>query len=591
MTKIKQRNFMKKYLFSNFAVTMLMALFAFSTLSSCSEEVLEEKQESQDVNLDIPENVTVFSTAVDEATRTSLDLDAYFYWTDYDKIWVDVDNNSSFTTGSSNMEMSGDKRLARFFFSGVSMEANSYNLTYTGVNSTSGTSVTIPQDQSQTAPNDATHVGRNGDCATAVATKNAKGQYTFTLSHKAHYLILQPYQDPVINTKTWKVKKIEIISLDDETLGGTFAFDMDGLDVEHASSPSTTITIDNIGGAAGVALNKVKASDNPAWYAVIAPATDGYHNLRIKYTIDPDAYINFDGNGEPTKGDMVIVKDLTINSAANKVTKIAHKMTLMTFPTNVFYMWDATAPYCSSSFKLMHYGQTVDVIPTSGDPNYTPFTENAPAGGRAAANSPCSGLPNVNAASWYVYAGDPRWETEYPWHYDGDTGFDYIYTLGAWIKKWDVIVSENSEHLAGKSFTDCDVSFIGNHVTVYRKNAETGEMEIAGYRDYDGTDYRKNAFPGKMYNQGHFQSRAPSYQFNGRPKDTSNYFFLPANDCINGSGKLLTTGSIHGCYWLSSAVPGKTIATLLEMKNFNIRITNDNGNPQSGRPALAGWWQ
>ncbi|MBQ4484547.1 MAG: hypothetical protein II934_06075 [Prevotella sp.] len=580
--KNKQRNLMKKLLFSNVAVTMLMAFTVSFTLSSCSEEIVEDKQENQETqeeNLDFPKDVTVFTTGGDETTRTSLDLNAYFYWTANDKIWVDVAKDGSYATSSDDMEMSSDKRLAKFIFAGETMNEPTYELTYTGINSTSGTKVTIPQDQSQDGPNDATSIGRNGDCATATATQNAKGQYEFTLQHKAHYLIFQPYQDPVINTKTWKVKKIEVISLDDEVLCGTYDFNKTGLIASSVQSPNTTITIDNIGGTAGVALKKGKASDNPVWYAVIAPATDGNHKLRIKYTIDPDAYINFNGSGTPTKGDIVIVKDLTINSAANKVTKIAHKMTLMTVPTNVFYMWDATAPYCSSSFKLMHYGQTVDVIPTSGDTNYTPFTTSAPSKGRAAANSPCSGLPNVNAATWYAYAGDPRWETEYPWHYDGDTGFDYIYTLGTWIKKWDVIVAENSV-LTGKTFTDCDVSFTGTNIPVYDSSGT-----ITEYRDYDGTDYRSETFPDIEW----FRSRNPNYKNNGRPNDTSDYFFLPANDCINVNGTLLT--NIHGCYWLSSAVPGVTIPHLLEMKNFNIWIRQDNGNPRNGRPAPTDWWK
>ena len=599
---------MKKYLFSNFAVTMLMALFAFSTLSSCSEEVLEEKQESQDVNLDIPENVTVFSTAVDEATRTSLDLDAYFYWTDYDKIWVDVDNNSSFTTGSSNMEMSGDKRLARFFFSGVSMEANSYNLTYTGVNSTSGTSVTIPQDQSQTAPNDATHVGRNGDCATAVATKNAKGQYTFTLSHKAHYLIFQPYQDPVINTKTWKLKKIEIISLDDETLGGTFdfattgEFATTGLIASTVESPSTTITI-NIGGADGVALNKGKASDNPAWYAVIAPATDEKHNLRIKYTIDPDAEVNYI-NGASQDENIVIVKDLIINSAPNRVTKIAHKMTVESFSTSVFYMWDATAPYWQDiSNPPTYYGANKPSTDFPSGNRHTSITTNAPASGRAAANSPCSGLPNVNALTWYAMAGDARWETEYPWVFDND--YNHIYTLGTWFKKWDVIVSENSV-LAGKSITNCHKSFIGT-VRIYTSSTDTEGV----LREYDGTDYRSTEFPSNTW----FQPRFPSYKINGRPKDTSNYFFLPANGHIERPKIsnvpqnyiiLSESGGIHGCYWSSSAVPGKDLAYIIETKNFSLQVRNDNASVfrakvkpggdeyylnYHGRPAPTDWWK
>lgn len=593
---------MKKLLFSNVAVTMLMAFTASFTLSSCSEEIVEDQQENQETqeeNLDFPKDVTVFTTGGDETTRTSIGLDAKFYWTNYDKIWVDVDGNGSFGVGSDDMEMSDDQRLARFFFTSsgstaikdkekaiLALNANAevkFNLTYTGIDATSGTKVTIPQDQSQ-APNLPAKIGENGDCATAVATRNAKGQYEFTLQHKAHYLIFQPYTE-IPDDKTWKLKSIEIIDLDDKPLCGTYDFGMDGL--TNVQSPNSTITISTIDSDPnGVELLEKAASDKPTWYAVIAPATDEKRNLRIKYTIYPDAEVNY-YNGASQNTDIVIVKDLPKDYASvpNKVTKIAHKMTLMNVPTNLFYMWDAKTHYWKDESNPPHYyGASATGYPTTGD-SYTPLTANVPATGQAAANAPCKDLPNVNAATWYAYAGDPRWETEYPWCFDND--YNYIYTKGTWFKKWDVIVSENSV-LTGKTFTDCDVSFIGNHVTVYKKNAETGEAEIVGYRDYDGTDYRSNVFPGPQYEQQHFQNRSPSYRFNGRPNDITDYFFLPANGHLN-NGQLLNSGDIHGCYWLSSGSPTLLRAYIVEAKDFNIMVRQDNGTATNGRPVMT--WQ
>ena len=596
---------MKKHSFSSFAVTMLMAFLVSFTLSSCSEEIVEDKQENQETqeeDLDPPKDAIVFTTGGDETTRTSLDLNAYFYWTADDKIWVDVAEDGSYATSSDDMEMSSDKRLAKFIFTGETMDADSYELTYTGIDATSGTKVTIPQDQLQDGPDDATSIGRNGDCATATATKNPKGQYEFTLQHKAHYLIFQPYQDPVINTKTWKLKKIEVISLDDEVLCGTYDFNENGLIASSVQSPSTTITIDNIGGTAGVALNKVKASDNPAWYAVIAPATDGNHNLRIKYTIDPDAEVNYI-NGASKNENIVIVKDLPIvPSAANKVTKIAHKMTVESFSTSVFYMWDATAPYWQDiSNPPTYYGATSSDFPSGN--RHTPITTNAPASGRAAANSPCKYLPNVNALTWYAMAGAARWETEYPWVFDND--YNHIYTRGTWFKKWDVIVSENSV-LAGKSFTDCNVSFKGT-VRIYTSSTDTEGV----LREYDGTDYCSTGFPSNVW----FQPRYLSYKTDGRPKDTSNYFFLPANGHIDRPTIsnvpqeyiiLSEGGGIHGCYWSSSAVPGKDLAYIIETKDYSLHVRQDNASVRQGktsgtggyyflnyhgRPAPTDWWK
>lgn len=584
---------MKKLLFSNVAVTMLMAFTASFTLSSCSEEIVEDKQENQETqeeDLDLPKDVTVFTTGGDETTRTSLDLNAYFYWTADDKIWVDVAEDGSYATCSDDMEMSSDKRLAKFIFTGETMDADTFKLTYTGIDATSGTKVTIPQDQSQNVPNDATHIGKNGDCATAVARKNAKGQYTFTLSHKAHYLIFQPYQDKDI-PKTWKVKKIEIISLDDEVLSGTFdfattgEFATTGLIASTVESPSTTITI-NIGGADGDTLKKVKASDNPAWYAVIAPATDGEHWLRIRYTVNPDAYINYDGDESTlVKGDIVITKDLKIASAANKVTKIAHKMTLDRVPTDEFYQWNAPKPYWYgvTNRPTRYFDRNTDDYPKeTSDQRYTTLTSTAPTGvSTPATNPPCSNLPDVNALTWYAMAGDARWETEYPWRFDDD--FDHIYTQGTWFLKWEHIVAENvvaNPELASTTKADCPISFKGT-VRVYSSISDTeGTL-----RTYNGTDYRTTTFPSNTW----FQPRFLTYRFNGRPKDVSRYFFLPANGHID-NGILQNKGSIHGCYWSSTAVPGAQRAYIMEMKDYSLQVRQDNGNSAQGRSALD-WWE
>ena len=594
---------MKKHLFSNFAVTMLMAFAVSFTLTSCSEEILEDKQGTQQEEIfDIPEGAVVFSTAADDATRTSIDLDAKFYWTENNKIWVDTGEDDTFATPSNNMERFEGNRFARFFFTNFPENSDgklndSYNLTYTGVNATSGTSVTIAYDQSQ-ALNKPEIIGENGDCATAVATKNEKGQYIFTLHHEAHYLLLQPYKDIAIpDAKDWKLKKIEIISLDDETLCGTFDFDMDGLDVEGATSTNTSIVIDNIGGSGGVVLQKNTVTDRPVWYAVIAPATDGAHRLRIKYTVDPDAYINYDGNASTlVKEEIVITKDVTINSAANKVTKITHKMTVLRVPTAKFYMWDATESYWNGvSNPPTRYADSKTGYPESGDSKgrYTTLTSPAPTGtSTPATNSPCSNLPNVNAMTWYAMAGDARWDNEYPWRFDDD--FEYIYTQGTWFKKWDVIVSENSV-LDGKTKTDCDVSFMGT-IDVYNNDGSVKDKD----RVYDGSDYRSKPFPPfgseSQANSSWFQPRFPSYKTAGRPNDISDYFFLPASGHFN-NGKLESIGVIHGCYWSSTAVPGREgaggvgCAYIMETKDFSLWVRQGNGNAGQGRYADVNMWQ
>ena len=606
---------MKKHLFSNFAVTMLMAFLASFTLSSCSEEiVVEDKQEvQQEEVLDIPEGAVVFSTTADDATRTSMGLDAKFYWTNDNVIWVDVDNDRTFSLGSDGMLTSDDKSIARFFFSDfpeVSEREPKYNLIYTGTKTSEELrkKVTIPANQSQTDPNDGTVIGKNGDCATAVATRNAKGQYTFMLDHKAHYLIFQPYKDVAIphypdNTddpdkhKAWKLKKIEIISLDDETLSGTFNFATTyedfseaGLEVSSATGGSNTVTI-STGAAGGVELQR-KADDNDAWYAVIAPATDGEHWLRIKYTINPDAKVNY--YNDVYEEEIVIVKDVKIASAPNKVTKIKHKMMAVRVPSDEFYQWDAVKrywegiPYEPINQRATYYGQTgPGYDPDNINPDSkTPYTTN-PAAGRAAINPPCSDLPNVNAMTWYAMAGDARWDNEYPWRFDDD--FNHIYTKGTWFLKWEHIVTENvtrCPELETTTKANCPKSFIGT-IDVYNNDGSIKEEN----RVYDGTDYRSTTFKDNagVTDNTRFQPRFPGYKTNGRPKDISRYFILPTNGHV-ADGKLATGGDIHGCYWSSSAVPGTNRAYIMELKSFSLQVRQENGNITQGRSALD-WWE
>lgn len=568
-------------------MTMLMAFLAFSALSSCSEEVVADKQESQEVSPDLPEGITEFSTA-DDATRTSLDPDAKFYWADNDNIWVDVDGNDTFSKGNiiDKTELFDDNRKAKFYFTGT-MNKGSYNLTYTGTNSTSGTTVTIAAEQVQAEPDKSEHIGSDGDCATAVASPNSKGKYTFTLQHKAHYLIFQPYKDDDIGDEyQWDLVDIEIIELDGKPLSGTYAFGMGGLDASSVQNAKSTLKL-TIGGTEGFRLPRKSnwETKKTSWYAVIAPTSDGSnHRLRIKYRIKTNGEINY-YNGVSESEDFVIIKDVNIASAPNKVTKIAQKMTVERFPTSLFYMWDAAEGeyyWKSVSNPPTYYGASATGHPTSGDARYTTYTIPSGNGIRYDATKSCKSLPNVNAATWYAMAGDPRWETEYPWVFDYDYG--HIYTRGTWFKKWDVIVAENSVHFAGKNstMTGCDVSFKGTSVPIYNS-----DRAITEYRNYTGTDYRSTEFPSATW----FQSRNPSYRDGGRPADITNYFFLPANGHLN-NGALLNTGGIHGCYWLSSAVPKKypTIATslayIMETKYFALQVRGDNGAVPNGRPVF-----
>ena len=64
---------------------------------------------------------------------------------------------------------------------------------YTGNGNDSGDKVTIKASQSQVSPNNARHLGTDGDSGTATAHRQANGTYLFSVNHKAAYITFAPY--------------------------------------------------------------------------------------------------------------------------------------------------------------------------------------------------------------------------------------------------------------------------------------------------------------------------------------------------------------------------------------------------------------
>lgn len=62
-----------------------------------------------------------------------------------------------------------------------------YNVYYTGANTTNGLDVNIATQQTQEKPNDTKYFGTSGDCGAAIAHK-VGNQFEFELEHKASYL-------------------------------------------------------------------------------------------------------------------------------------------------------------------------------------------------------------------------------------------------------------------------------------------------------------------------------------------------------------------------------------------------------------------
>ena len=127
------------------------------------------------------------------------------------------------------------------------------------------------------------------------------------------------------------------------------------------------------------------------------------------------------------------------------------------------------------------------------------------------ASRSCKDMPNANELYWYIVSGDPRWDNTTPWSNDGGLTER---TGGIWIMTRAAILA------AGRTFDP---------------NVGKGNVDM------------RATFQGHSVN-------TTTYKTGGRPADTSNYFFLPAQG-FYFSGSLDNPGT-GGYYWSSSPYPG-----------------------------------
>ena len=538
----------KHFIFvSTFAVWMLSA----TMLTSCGDEVITSENNQRESNTG--EGLTVFSCG-DDATRTTMDENRKFYWTNGDQIWVEKSSGNWEKTFDS--KISQDRTTADFYVS-EALTKGKYNLVFTGSKPNSADRVTIKNTQSQDEWNNADHIGTSGDCGVAEAERQS-GKYTFSLKHKAEYLVFKPYK-PDNATSKWLLMSIEITDTDGNALCGTYPFSMNGLDTGQGSSTSNKVTL-TLGKGGGLELpNATEAATTPVHcYAVIAPAHNATtRNLKVKYTIKPSISVNGVAGGT-----FDIVKEFSMTSAPNRVTKIKHHMNARIYSSDIYYMWDAQVGqhyWKGVSNPPSDFGESgTGYATSSSDARFFSTNNN----NNQQATRSCANLPNVNALSWYVMAGDPRWDNDgEPWCFDG-TGAR-IYTYGAWLLKWENI----SGKPAGSTITNCTKS-------------------------YNGTNYNTTRFGRNSETGGPFTNTSSSYKTAGRPSSSEidKYFFLPALTCIK-TGWIASLSSLHGCYWSSSHEPNNsTIAYSLYFTTGTISVANGNIR-NSGLPAVPEFWK
>ena len=236
------------------AATMLVP----PALTGCGEEIED---------LEGGPRVTTFSSAAPDGTRTWMDANAYFYWSDAsDNIWLEVTPGSPVSLTPKTVT----DNLATYEYTSTGYLTGSYNVYYTGKNSTRHDRVTIASQQHWSS----SRIAEFGDCGVATATRVSEGKYSFELEHKAAYLIIKPYGVSSMANQ-WKVTGIRIMSTTD--IAGTYSFSTSGLSASPISGGSRIISLLSDGSSFAL-----YTTPSDPYYVVIAPGT---RSLVISFTI------------------------------------------------------------------------------------------------------------------------------------------------------------------------------------------------------------------------------------------------------------------------------------------------------------------
>ena len=494
---------MKQYSFTSQLKSLAVVFGIALTFASCAKEDVAQNPTNKEGDND--KNLTTFVAGDEAKTRTSLDYNSSdFSWEAGDYIYVKDDDGV--LQKSTNAP---DQKVASFKYMvpGKFIASSSYKVYYLGKNS-SGNSVSISTDQSQTAPDNTEHFGTAGDYGTATATKvTGRNQFEFVLEHQPAYLVFQPYTSNTILQNCY-LTKVEVTSNDDIAETYTVNVTTDALDASTVTNGDKIVltTSGSSSNPNGFPLTNSAASvtTNGA-YMVIKP---GSHTLKVRYWVKD--------NTTGTEG--TITKTYSSKAyASNTYYDMKADLNVRDYDGTKYYMWDAQQNYWAGhEWKKVNPWQPVlngqsngNYAQSNADPRY--YNESYPGYGISnPATHSCASLPNANELSWYAMYGDPRWDADELW-----TTMGHLYKGGMWFKKKSVLLAE--------------------HHYDTEKSAD-------GTTDLRTTDkYYRNT------NSGITNSGLPS------AADAGNYFYLPALGSYY-FGQLDYVGNF-GRYWSSSAHP------------------------------------
>ena len=483
----------------------LVGLFAFTSCSN-ENEVIEQQQQDEQTT----ENITAFvsddtSPNSKAATRTMgiyTGSSIKFYWTSGDKLWIKSSTlKQSFKDDiAERIAVDGNGRtdMAKFYFRGIYSDPT-YLLRYTGNGNNLSDKVTIKTSQSQQTPNDARHLGTDGDCGTATAHRQGDGSYKFMLDHKAAYLTFMPYYsrhlDPTFTpgfASSVKVTQVKVNA--DQPLCGTYEFDDTGIKLATATSTSKSVTLTlNGGGTNGFSIPT--AADYRVNAAIMVIAPGSYTNFTVEYTLH-DQKTNVTGTVKKNYG------NITCHVGKNK--KIAPDLDVADYSNTKWTMWDAKQSYWQGheGTQARVDGETGTNYPTlSSDPRWHSTSSSE-------ATNLCAHCPNANEMCWYISNGDAHWDETKIW-----TVWGHLYHGGMWFLKKAYISSFNSA------------------------------------KWWDQRDWRVTNGMGQQLNMSNRITTTPI-----AVSEQHKYFYLPAIENMD-RGNWAPVG-VYGTYWTSTPIKG-----------------------------------
>ncbi len=478
---------MKKNVLHHTRCLPLMATALTLLTAACTES---DEIVGQNAGQENTEGVFTQFVAMSPVTRTTMDADGNFQWTAGDNIWVKVGDTflGATATTDGTTAVTTPVSEAVFNFGGTFTKA-AYEVYYTGTASTSPDEVVIAASQQQYAPNSGEHLGANGDCGVATATRNGSGDYEFALDHKAAYIVFEPTTDHLPLTDYCRIKKITVREKNGKSICGTYPFTSAGLDVANVTNGGSQIElvcgidvkeVDSQTGSTdlltegdgtypnGFFISNTPQPDKNRCFMVIAP---GDYELEVTYDIayyieqkgthieDPDLHLDPSNPNVNYKGWTFTtseirrqeVKDLNAEFKVNHYRSIKHKLAIV----------DKTIP-AEFQFEFEHYYQwgakkwLFDGVAEFPMRNDEVGETNAPVAGDDRWHS--TKTAEVDRLQPF-YAGQPDWEERNYWRdYFWDSSYKLYFQPSkstwapAWITKATVLDQAQNNVESGNPF-------------------------------------------------------------------------------------------------------------------------------------------